>query len=210
MKKEANYMKLFLNDLPLAELTWIESNCSEIAVDSETTGLHPMVDILCLVQIAACGKYFLVKITDDFKEAPNLCMLMANGKIRKVFHNANFDIRFLIKNLNCSINNIICTKISAKILNGIEAPSSLKDLVRRYLGIDLNKSQQISNWRSKLLSDDQMEYAINDVRFLLELWSVIREKLNADGKLDIAQNCFDFLPTQSRLENLGIENIFKY
>lgn len=116
-----------------------------------------------------------------------------------------------MKHLDChQVKNVVCTKISAKLLNGIEESSSLKTLLKKYIGVELDKSQQTSNWNSETLTDKQTEYAVNDVRYLFELWEILRNQLNAQGKIELAQRCFDFLPTQAYLENLGLPNIFQY
>jgi ribonuclease D len=204
-------LKQFINDIPDNELNWITTNCTYIAIDSETTGLDPKTDDLCLIQIAAHNKFFLIRFTDKPKLAPNLSKLLANKDITKIFHNANFDLRFFMQHLDClEVKNVVCTKISGKLLNGIEEFSSLKNLLKKYIGIELDKSQQTSKWNNETLTNEQIEYAVNDVRYLCELWKILREKLNIDGKTELAQRCFDFLPTQAYLENLGLPNIFQY
>lgn len=181
-----------------------------ITIDTETTGLDPIKDRLCLIQIYDGDMTYILKYNDRIKYN-NLINILENKHIKKVFHHANFDLRFLLKNLGIEeINNVACTKISSKLLNGLDESSSLKYLVKKYLDIDIDKKLQTSDWREENLSEEQIVYAQNDVIYLFKLWIVIKGLLIENKKDLLAQKCFDYLPINSKLHNEGIENIFIY
>lgn len=189
---------------------YIFENCKYIGMDTETTGLNPLEDKLCIIQISASNTIFIIKYVNEIIPY-NLIEILKSKNICKVFHHANFDLRFLMKNLDIvDINNVVCTKIAAKLLYGIKDKNSLKDLLYKYLEIKISKEQQLSDWSNKDLTDDQISYAVNDVKYLVNLWCKIEIDLKAKGLLSVAQKCFDFLPIQAYLQNKGIENIFIY
>lgn len=192
------------------EYQWIINSCSYIGIDTETTGLDPMKDKLSFIQIEANNRYFIIRYDYNMYK-DNIIKLLLNKDITKVFHNATFDIGFLTQNFAIKeITNVVCTKIGYKILHGITESSSLKDLLTKYLNVTINKDQQLSNWESEKLSNEQLKYAINDVRYLVELWKIIDKELNTQGYKDYAKNCFDFITTQIFLNCKGIKNIFIY
>jgi ribonuclease D len=197
-----------MGDIPYDEKHWILSNCKCISIDTETTGLSSVIDKLCLIQIYAPKKVYIVQY-DSETEPYNLISLLESNII-KIFHHATFDICFLTKNLNIRhLSNIKCTKIAAKILYGIEKKNSLNFLLNNHLGISLDKRQQLSDWTQNLTSE-QINYAANDVIYLIDLWSVLENKLKEQDLLFHAQKCFDFVPIQAYLINKGIRNIFEY
>lgn len=203
-------IKIYNGDLNDYDLIKISDSNKFITIDTETTGLDPMHDNLCLIQIHDGENTYLLKY--NYKESyDNLKLLLKSKEVKKVFHHGNFDLRFLINNLKFTeINNVGCTKISAKLLNGINESSSLKYLVDKYLDIRMDKDMQTSDWSKDKLSKEQLQYACNDVIYLHELWLVIERLLQEKDIYNIAKQCFDYLPTNVMLHNKGIENIFVY
>ncbi|GAA0115718.1 ribonuclease D [Clostridium senegalense] len=203
-------MYIYNMDIGVYERDYLINKCDFITIDTETTGLDPLNDKLCLIQIYDGNKTYILKYNNRLVYY-NFIDVLQNNLVKKVFHHANFDLRFLMKNLNINdINNVACTKIASKLLNGVEEENSLKYLVSKYLNIDISKDLQVSNWSLDKLSEKQLEYAKNDVVYLYKLWKYIRELLKENSKDDIAQKCFNYLPINSKLHNEGIENIFIY
>ncbi len=205
-----NYIKLYDQDISDIEKEYIINNCEFVAIDTETTGLDPLKDKLCLIQIYDGKSVFILKYDSKLKYN-NLIELLESNKLRKIFHHANFDLRFLISNFkNIDIKNVACTKVGAKLLNGKSENSSLKYLVEKYIGANISKELQVSNWESDNLSEAQIEYAANDVVFLYTLWNKVENMLKENKIENIAQSCFEYLPTNAILHNNGVENIFIY
>ncbi|MBZ0312754.1 ribonuclease D [Clostridium butyricum] len=207
MKNEYTYTN---NDISNDDYKWIKDECKYMAIDTETTGLDSINDELCLIQIGANGRYFLIKY---FKENnyKNIKKLLEDNEIIKVFHNAIFDVRFIMNNFdNIQIRNIVCTKISAKLINGIDKKSSLKDLLLENFNIKIDKKQQLSDWSKSELSLEQLEYATNDVKYLVRLWRKLELQLESKCILEYAMRCFEFIPIQAYLNRQGINNIFDY
>lgn len=181
-----------------------------VAIDTETTGLDFMCDRLCTIQIYCKEQAVIIKYCKDC-EYPNLKYLLASKNVRKVFHNATFDVSFLMKNLGYDcINNIVCTKIGSKIINGLNHDNSLKGLLKEYLQIIISKNQQLSDWTKEELSEEQVDYAMNDVRYLEELWYRIKDELVRCNLYSEAETCFQYIPTYVKLQEKGISNIFVY
>lgn len=205
-----NNVVIYQGDLTNEDRDLLVNNCKYIAVDTETTGLNPLEDKLCLIQIYTGEKVFIIKYNDKVSYL-NLTCLLENKHIAKIFHHANFDLRFLIKNLETDkIENVVCTKVAAKLLNGVNENSSLKNLIKKYLSLDIDKSMQTSNWNKTNLSVNQIEYATNDVIYLFNLWQSLEPLLKQKGLYSTAKKCFEYLPTNAKLHNQGIENIFIY
>lgn len=201
---------LYENDIKKEDLNFILNKCKSISIDTETTGLNPLIDDLCLIQICAKNKIYIVKYNHNYVPM-NIKKILSTDYVVKIFHHANFDLRFLMKSLKMDdINNVVCTKIAYKLLNGIHCSSSLKDLIYKYFSININKLQQTSDWSKKYLSKEQIEYAITDVIYLEDLWSKLESELNEKNLLNDAKKCFDYLPINAKLSNRGIENIFIY
>jgi ribonuclease D len=200
----------YKGDLLSEDSNRILNECQYIAVDTETTGLNAIDDNLSLIQIAADNRFYLIQY-DPSTKAENLKSVLESKNVTKVFHHAPFDLAFLMQHLNAkNINNVVCTKIAFKLIHGLQVKSSLKELAAIYLNVSLDKSQRMSDWSKSQLADEQVQYALNDVRYLVELWKKIEIRLKSEGLLEVAQKCFNFLPTQAYLNNRGIENIFKY
>ena len=134
-----------------------------------------------------------------------------DDSILKIFHNAVFDVSFLMKNLNLkSFENLVCTKIASKIINGLDHNNSLKPLLKEYLNVEISKELQLSDWTRQTLSHEQMEYAMNDVKFLYDLWKLLENRLYEYKLNNIAYETFRYIPIYVKLVERGIENIFSY
>lgn len=197
------------NDLTKNELSEL-LNGDYISVDTETTGLDALHDKLCTIQIYSKEVGLLFRF-DENSSYNNLKDLLFFSSIKKIFHNAVFDVGFLMHNFKVDdFQNIICTKISSKIVNGLEVDNSLKGLVKKYLSVDLNKEYQLSNWAEQNLTSEQIEYAMNDVKYLYDLWLCLQSELKAKDQMNLALTCFEFIPTYVKLNNMGLPNVFKY
>ncbi|MEZ5759442.1 MAG: ribonuclease H-like domain-containing protein [Emcibacteraceae bacterium] len=175
-----------------------------VAIDTETMGLNPNRDRLCLVQLSAGdGNAHIIQIADGQTEAPNLKKLLENPDIIKIFHFARFDVAVLKKYLNADVAPIYCTKIASKLVRTYTDRHGLKDLLNELLNIDISKKQQSSNWGSTELSQAQLEYAATDVYHLHDLMNILNNMLDSSGRASLAQKCFDFLPTRCELDLAG-------
>ena len=201
-------IRLHRGDLPdLSRYT------SSVAIDTETMGLHPHRDRLCVVQMSnGDGSADVVQIPKDHTDAPNLKALLANPKIMKIFHFARFDLAALYNAFGVMPQPVYCTKIASRLTRTYTDRHGLKDLVREVLNIDLSKQQQSSDWGGEVLSEAQLSYAASDVLHL----HALRERLDAmlvrEGRVDLAQACFEFLPTRAKLDLDGwdTEDIFAH
>jgi ribonuclease D len=175
-----------------------------VAVDSETMGLNPHRDRLCLVQLSGGdGVCHLVQIDKDAPAAPNLVALLADPETLKIFHFGRFDIGVFLHGLGVLTTPVYCTKIASRLTRTMADRHGLKDLCRELLGVDISKQQQTSDWGAPELSEDQKAYAASDVLHL----HALKEKLDAllvrEGRDAIAQACFDFLPHRAALDVAG-------
>jgi ribonuclease D len=203
-------IRLHRGDLP--DLSRYQTGA--IAIDTETMGLDPNRDRLCVVQLSpGDGSADVVQIPPGANNnAPNLTKLLADGTVLKIFHFARFDLGVLQKHLGVMPAPVYCTKIASRIARTYTDKHGLKDLVREVLGVDLSKQQQSSDWGSEALSDAQVAYAASDVVHL----HALREKLDAmlvrEGRADLAAACFRFLPDRVRLDLAGwaAEDIFAH
>ena len=177
----------------------------EVAIDTETQGLNPLRDRLCVIQLSSGdGDAHLVQFSeDDYQQARNLKKLLADPKILKIFHFARFDVAVLKQYLGVDVAPVFCTKIASKLVRTYTDRHGLKDLLRELLGVELDKRQQSSDWAAKDLSEDQQVYAANDVYHLNEVKGKLVEMLDREGRTDLAQQCFDFLPTRAQLDLTG-------
>jgi ribonuclease D len=177
---------------------------SVIAVDTETMGLRPERDRLCLVQLSAGdGDAHLVQFASGAYDAPNLKRLLGDPKITKLFHFARFDLAVLETYLGVRVAPIYCTKIASKLVRTFTDKHGLKDLCGDLLGVPLDKQQQSSDWGAAELSQQQRAYAASDVLHLHKLKAKLDELLAREGRLEVAQACFAFLPTRAALDGLG-------
>jgi ribonuclease D len=184
-----------------------------IAVDTETLGLNPLRDRLCVVQISkGDGTADVVQIRRGGARPANLRRLMADRKVTKIFHFARFDLAVLSHALGVMPGPVYCTKIASRLARTYTDRHGLKDLVREILGVDLSKQQQSSDWAAEELSEAQLAYAASDVLHLHELRARLDAMLAREGRQRIAQECFRFLPTRARLDLAGWpdEDIFAH
>ena len=177
---------------------------SSVAVDTETLGLVPRRDKLCLVQLSSGdGNAHLVQLDRTTYDAPNLKALFANPDVTKIFHYARFDVAVIKHYLGVDTAPLYCTKIASKLTRTYTDRHGLKDLVKELLGIELNKQQQSSDWGAHMLSDPQKQYAAQDVLYLHELKSRLGQMLAREGREAVARACFDFIPTRAALDLSG-------
>ena len=192
-------IKLYRGDLP-ADLSFGPI----VAIDTETMGLNPHRDRLCLVQLSAGdGNAHLVQIPKGPAKAPRLAALLADPKVLKLFHFGRFDIAVLEHALGVRCEPVYCTKIAAKLIRTFTDRHGLKDLCKDLLGVELSKQQQTSDWGAEALSDEQMAYAASDVLHLHSLKAKLDALLEREGRTALAQAAFRFLPTRARLDLAG-------
>lgn len=177
---------------------------SVVAVDTETMGLNPHRDRLCLVQLSAGdGNAHLVQIARGPANAPRLAALLADPKVLKLFHFGRFDIATLEHALDVRCEPVYCTKIAARLVRTFTDRWGLKDLCRELLGVDLSKQQQTSDWGAETLSEEQLAYAASDVLHLHALRAKLDALLAREGRTELAEAAFRFLPTRARLDLAG-------
>ncbi|MDD9740554.1 ribonuclease D [Marinovum sp. SP66] len=175
-----------------------------VAVDCETMGLHPHRDRLCVVQLSSGdGTAHLVQITRGQTEAPNLCRLLADPAVLKLFHFGRFDIAALDNAFGTLAAPVYCTKIASKLIRTYTERHGLKHLLQELLGVDISKQQQSSDWGAAELTKAQIDYAASDVLYLHRLREVLDQRLAREGRSEMAQACFDFLPARARLDLAG-------
>jgi ribonuclease D len=175
-----------------------------VAIDTETLGLNPLRDRLCLVQLSrGDGTADLVKIPRGPVKAPRLAALLADPAVTKIFHFARFDLAVLFHTLGVMPAPVYCTKIASKLVRTYTDRHGLKDITRELLGVDLSKQQQSSDWGADALSDAQMVYAASDVLHLHALKAALDAMLMREGRVDLAAASFDYLPTRARLDLMG-------
>jgi ribonuclease D len=193
--------KLHKGDLP-AGVTFKGS----VAVDTETQGLRPHRDRLCLVQLSGGdGHAHLVQVAPPY-DAPRLKALMTDPSIIKIFHFARFDVAVIAKYLGVETTPIYCTKIASKLVRTYTDRHGLKDLVSELLGVDLSKQQQSSDWAAEKLSDQQLAYAASDVFHLHALKERLDAMLAREGRTALAEAAFAFLPTRAALDLAGYDD----
>ncbi len=177
---------------------------ASVAVDSETLGLNPHRDRLCVVQLSAGdGDAHLVQIARGQTSAPNLCALMADASVTKIFHFARFDMAVIEKTFATMPQPVWCTKIASKLVRTYTDRHGLKDLARELLGQDMSKQQQSSDWAAETLSEAQLAYAASDVLYLHQMQARLQAMLEREDRVAIAQACFEFLPVRVRLDLMG-------
>ncbi len=193
-------MKYILHQDDLPKEVYIGSS---IAIDTETTGLNLVRDRLCLIQICTeRNEIHLIKINKN-SNSPVIFNILCDDKILKIFHFARFDLAVLMKQFNCNISNVYCTKIASKLARTSTDNHSLKTLVLNYLSIDIPKFEQTSDWGSHELSNAQLEYAATDVLYLHKLKNILDGILIREGRDKLARDLFNFLPKLSFLDLEG-------
>lgn len=184
-----------------------------IAIDTETMGLNPHRDRLCVVQLSAGdGSAHVVHFPEPIYDAPNLQRLLSDHNVVKLFHFARFDVAVLRKYLGVTCRPVWCTKIASRLTRTNTDRHGLKDLCRDLLGVELSKQQQTSDWGADELSPEQMAYAASDVLYLHQLKNKFEDLLDREGRRDLAEACFRFLPDRAMLDLAGWaeEDIFSH
>lgn len=178
-----------------------------VAIDTETMGLNPHRDRLCVVQLSnGDGTADVVQIAKGQQEAPNLKRLLGDPNVLKIFHFARFDLAILFHALGVMPSPVYCTKIASRLARTYTDRHGLKDLSRELLGVELSKQQQSSDWGAETLSDAQLAYAASDVLHLHALRDKLDAMLVRENRTALAQACFQFLPSRAGLDLLGWEN----
>jgi len=192
-------IKLHKNDLP----DGVDLG-AVVAIDTETLGLNPHRDRLCLVQLSSGGDAgHLVQFDAGAYEAPNLKRLLSDPNVLKLFHFARFDLAVMKRYLGVMAKPVYCTRTASKLVRTYTDRHGLKDLVRELLNVDLSKEQQSSDWGAPDLTEKQMAYAANDVAYLHRLKEALDIMLAREGRAELAQACFDFLPARAELDLAG-------
>ncbi len=177
---------------------------SLVAVDTETLGLNPQRDRLCLVQLSGGdGQAHLVQLESGKYKAPNLKKLLHDRKVTKLYHFARFDLAVILKYLRVVAAPVYCTRTASKLVRTYTDKHGLKDLVKELLDVDLSKQQQSSDWGAQTLTEQQLAYAANDVAYLHTLKESLDEMLIRDRRVDLANACFRFLPARAALDLAG-------
>ncbi|MDH6264804.1 ribonuclease D [Rhizobium sp. SG_E_25_P2] len=177
-----------------------------IAIDTETLGLVPRRDRLCLVQLSSGdGSADVIQIAAGQTEAPNLAAMLADPARQKIFHFGRFDIAVLFHTFGVTTTPVFCTKIASRLCRTYTDRHGLKDNLKEMLEVDISKVQQSSDWAAETLTQAQLEYAASDVLYLHALRDRLSDRLTRDGRMAHAKACFDFLPTRAKLDLLGWE-----
>jgi ribonuclease D len=175
-----------------------------VAIDTETLGLNPHRDRLCVVQLSGGdGSADLVQIARGQTRAPNLERLLGDPGVKKLFHFARFDVAVLLHTFGVETRNLYCTKIASKLVRTYTDRHGLKELCRELLGIEISKQQQSSDWGAPVLSDAQTAYAASDVLHLHAIKTKLDALLEREGRTGLAEACFGFLPARARLDLSG-------
>ena len=202
----SNY-QLFQNDLPLQSLKSFKGN---ITIDTETLGLNIKRDRLCLIQLRneSNKKVYLIKFDKDISPAnsKNIKSLLEDKSLTKIFHYARFDMAVLKENLNINVRNVFCTKIASKLTRTYSSKHGLKDLVKEILNVELDKTEQTSDWSQKKLTKQQIQYAMNDVIYLSDLKKNLEAKLIEVKRIKTFKSIMSFLDTRVELDLMGWEN----
>ena len=177
-----------------------------VAIDTETMGLNPHRDRLCLVQLSpGDGSADVIQIPQDLSQAPNLVRLLTDPAVTKIFHYARFDVAVLQQRFGVVTGPIYCTKIASRLVRTYTDRHGLKELARELLNVDLSKQQQSSDWGNERLTDAQLDYAASDVLYLHDLKRHLDRMLKRENRMELAKSCFDFVQTRCALDLLGWE-----
>jgi len=180
----------------------------EVAIDTETMGLDPHRDRLCVVQLSpGDGSADVVQIPQDASSAPNLVKLLGDPGVTKIFHYARFDVAVLQHRFGVVTGPVYCTKIASRLVRTYTDRHGLKDLARELIGVDLSKQQQSSDWGADKISDAQLDYAASDVLYLHDIKRHLDRMLRREGRLELAETCFRFLPARIELDLLGWDEV---
>ncbi|OJI95536.1 ribonuclease D [Planktotalea frisia] len=175
-----------------------------VAIDCETMGLHPHRDRLCVIQMSAGdGNAHLVQVSKGQTDAPNLCKMLTDPNVLKLFHYGRFDIAAMQNAFGAVIAPVYCTKIASKLVRTYTDRHGLKNLLQDLLSVDISKHQQSSDWGAETLTKAQLDYAASDVLYLHRLRKELNKRLIREDRMAIAQACFDFLPMRANLDLVG-------
>nr|WP_239030011.1 ribonuclease D [Nereida sp. MMG025] len=175
-----------------------------VAIDCETMGLNPHRDRLCVIQMSGGdGNAHLVQVEKGQTEAPNLCRMLEDPNVLKLFHYGRFDIAAMYHAFGALTAPVYCTKIASRLIRTYTDRHGLKNLLQELLQVDISKQQQSSDWGAPTLTDAQLDYAASDVLYLHRLREELNIRLEREDRMDTAQACFDFLPTRAKLDLAG-------
>lgn len=192
-------IRVHVGDLPN-----LDNYGRSVAIDTETMGLKTKRDRLCVVQLSpGDGSADVVQIPQNFTDAPNLKKLISDPDVTKIFHFARFDIAALSYHFDIEVKPVYCTKVASKLVRTYTDRHGLKEISRELLGVDMSKQQQSSDWGAEELTKAQTEYAASDVLYLHDLKRHLDLMLMREGRMDMAQACFDFLPHRAALDLAG-------
>ncbi|MEL6509552.1 MAG: ribonuclease D [Pseudomonadota bacterium] len=179
-----------------------------VAIDCETMGLNPHRDRLCVIQMSGGdGDAHLVQVAKGQTKAPNLCKMLADPNVLKLFHFGRFDIAAMLNAFGTVTAPVYCTKIASKLVRTYTDRHGLKNLLQELLNVDISKQQQSSDWGAEALSDAQIAYAASDVLYLHQLRATLDQMIAREGRTEMAQACFDFLPMRAQLDLQGWPDI---
>ena len=200
MSKENNIKKI-LHKYDIPEKVLLNLKSKQISIDTESTGLQTSRDRLCLVQILLDNEVHLIHFPTPNYASPNLKKLLKKKDIEKLFHFARFDVGIIQRYLNISLSNVICTRVLSKIARTYSDKHGLKELCRELLKKDLNKGEQSSYWGNDSLTDSQISYAANDVIFLPEIYSILKDIAQKENRYEVAEKVFKMIPDICFIDN---------
>ena len=202
--QKPRYSGVMTNHLHISDLPDGLDLGPEVAIDCETMGLHPHRDRLCVVQLSGGdGHSHIVQIKKGQTEAPNLCAILENPDVLKLFHFGRFDIAAMQNAFGAVTTPVYCTKIASRLIRTYTDRHGLKNLLHELLSVDISKQHQSSDWGAPTLSNAQLEYAASDVLYLHRLREALNKRLIHEDRMEMAQACFDFLPMRANLDLMG-------
>ncbi|MBN1804385.1 MAG: hypothetical protein JW837_03970 [Sedimentisphaerales bacterium] len=181
----------------------------KVGWDIETTGLDWETAVICTCQLSIGAEKIVIVKTNEHRPK-HLCNLLQNNEVRKVFHHATFDLRFMVYKWKINAANVACTKIASKLLNPNSKDHSLKSLLNDYFRIQIDKNERMSNWLSDELTTEQVSYAARDVMYLIPLLRELEKKLKAKKLLSLAKACFEYIPTRVQLDINKYGDVYQY
>ena len=203
-RQKPRYSGVMTNHLHISDLPDELDLGPEVAIDCETMGLHPHRDRLCVVQLSGGdGHSHIVQIKKGQIEAPNLCAILENPDVLKLFHFGRFDIAAMQNAFGAVTAPVYCTKIASRLIRTYTDRHGLKNLLHELLSVDISKQHQSSDWGAPTLSNAQLEYAASDVLYLHRLREALNKRLIREDRMEMAQACFDFLPMRANLDLMG-------
>ncbi len=203
-RQKPRYSGVMTNHLHISDLPDGLDLGPEVAIDCETMGLHPHRDRLCVVQLSGGdGHSHIVQIKKGQTKAPNLCAILENSDVLKLFHFGRFDIAAMQNAFGAVTAPVYCTKIASRLIRTYTDRHGLKNLLHELLSVDISKQHQSSDWGAPTLSNAQLEYAASDVLYLHRLREALNKRLIREDRMEMAQACFDFLPMRANLDLMG-------